>query len=165
MSRVNWGVMRGWITRRTEELLGFEDEVLNGYIAEQLEGQEVSWRRKEGESRVRYIYEDLRATATSLLTSSSPFAQPPLSLLRPPPPKKKNQVRRPARPPDQPHALPRGQDAQVRRRAVEAAGLGVDGGALGRPAAAPRGRGQGPGVQAEEAAEGGGERCRRRRRG
>ena len=43
-SRVNWGVMRGWIARRTEELLGFEDEVLNGYIAEQLEGQEVRWR-------------------------------------------------------------------------------------------------------------------------
>lgn len=43
MSRVNWSVMRGWIARKTEELLGFEDEVLNGYIAEQLEGQEVNW--------------------------------------------------------------------------------------------------------------------------
>jgi serine/arginine repetitive matrix protein 1 len=42
MSRVNWSVMRGYITRKTEEMLGFEDEVLNGYIAEQLEGQEVS---------------------------------------------------------------------------------------------------------------------------
>lgn len=42
LRRVNWPVMRGWISRRTSELLGFEDDVLNGYIAEQLEGQEVS---------------------------------------------------------------------------------------------------------------------------
>lgn len=47
MSRVNWGVMRGWISRKTEELLGFEDEVLNGYIAEQLEGQEVGRVKRE----------------------------------------------------------------------------------------------------------------------
>ena len=62
MSRVNWSVLRGWISRKTEELLGFEDEVLNGYIAEQLEGQEVrrSWskrrkRREKSISGMRFV--------------------------------------------------------------------------------------------------------------
>lgn len=41
LRKVNWSIMRGWISRRTSELLGFEDDVLIGYIAEQLEGQEV----------------------------------------------------------------------------------------------------------------------------
>ena len=79
MSRVNWGVMRGWIARKTEELLGFEDEVLNGYIAEQLEGHEVkergrSWRRE----RKRH------PAAIRFHCSSSPRS--PLFPSRPPPP-------------------------------------------------------------------------------
>ena len=43
--KVNWEVMKSWIATRVTELLGVEDEVLVGYIYEQLEGQKVSIAR------------------------------------------------------------------------------------------------------------------------
>jgi serine/arginine repetitive matrix protein 1 len=39
---VNWEVMKTWIAKRVTELLGLEDEVVIGYIYEQLESKEVS---------------------------------------------------------------------------------------------------------------------------
>ena len=41
LSKVNWTVMRVWVAQRLTELLGLEDEVLIGYVLEQLEGQKV----------------------------------------------------------------------------------------------------------------------------
>ena len=38
---VNWEVMKSWMAKRVTELLGLEDEVVIGYIYEQLEGKEV----------------------------------------------------------------------------------------------------------------------------
>lgn len=38
---VNWEVMKSWIAKRVTELLGLEDEVVIGYIYEQIEGKEV----------------------------------------------------------------------------------------------------------------------------
>ena len=152
MNRVNWSVMRGWISRKTEELLGFEDEVLNGYIAEQLEGQEVrqwEWGKRGEKSSGRRTFHFF-----SPPLSSSPLASFHASLSLSSKTKKTKTVCRPARPPDQPHALPRVQDAQVRHRALEAPGLGVGGGALGGPSGAPGGRGEGPRFEAQEAAQG-----------
>lgn len=42
MKAVNWEVMKTWIAKRVTELLGIEDEVVIGYIYEQLEIKEVS---------------------------------------------------------------------------------------------------------------------------
>lgn len=39
LARVNWAAVTPWIEKRVTELLGVEDDVLNGYIAEQLVGQ------------------------------------------------------------------------------------------------------------------------------
>ena len=41
LKAVNWEVMKSWIAKRVTELLGLEDEVVIGYIYEQLEGKEV----------------------------------------------------------------------------------------------------------------------------
>jgi hypothetical protein len=43
LSRVNWEAVRPWIAERVTALLGgVEDDVLIGFISEQLEGKEVS---------------------------------------------------------------------------------------------------------------------------
>jgi len=42
LKKIKWEVMKTWIATRVTELLGVEDEVLIGYIYEQLEGQDVS---------------------------------------------------------------------------------------------------------------------------
>lgn len=42
LKRVKLEVMKAWIATRVSELLGVEDEVLVGYIYEQLEGKAVS---------------------------------------------------------------------------------------------------------------------------
>lgn len=42
LKKVNWEVMKTWIATRVTELLGVEDEVLVGYVYEQLEDKEVS---------------------------------------------------------------------------------------------------------------------------
>ena len=41
LKAVNWEVMKSWIAKRVTELLGLEDEVVIGYIYEQLEGKDV----------------------------------------------------------------------------------------------------------------------------
>lgn len=41
LGKVNWTVMRVWVAQRLTELLGLEDEVLIGYVLEQLEGQKA----------------------------------------------------------------------------------------------------------------------------
>ena len=41
LKKVKWEVMKTWIATRVTELLGAEDEVLVGYIYEQLEGKQV----------------------------------------------------------------------------------------------------------------------------
>lgn len=45
LGKVNWTVMRVWVAQRLTELLGLEDEVLIGYVLEQLEGQKVGAAR------------------------------------------------------------------------------------------------------------------------
>ena len=40
-NKVNWEVMKGWIAKRVTELLGLEDEVVIGYVFEQLENKQV----------------------------------------------------------------------------------------------------------------------------
>ena len=42
LKKVNWEVMKTWIASRVTELLGVEDEVLVGYVYEQLEHKTVS---------------------------------------------------------------------------------------------------------------------------
>ena len=42
LKKVNWEVMKGWVAKRITELLGLEDEVVIGYVLEQLENREVS---------------------------------------------------------------------------------------------------------------------------
>ncbi len=42
LTRVNWEVMKVWIAQRVTELLGVEDDVLIGYVYEQLEGHKAS---------------------------------------------------------------------------------------------------------------------------
>ena len=42
LKKVNWEVMKTWIAQRVTELLGVEDEVLVGYVYEQLENKDVS---------------------------------------------------------------------------------------------------------------------------
>ena len=42
MNKVNWEVIKGWVAKRITELLGVEDEVLIGYVFEQLENKAVS---------------------------------------------------------------------------------------------------------------------------
>ncbi len=44
LTRVNWEVMKVWIAQRVTELLGIEDDVLIGYVYEQLEGHKVQMR-------------------------------------------------------------------------------------------------------------------------
>ena len=44
LKAVNWEVMKSWIAKRVTELLGLEDEVVIGYIYEQLEGKDVRCR-------------------------------------------------------------------------------------------------------------------------
>lgn len=41
LKKVNWEVMKTWIATRVTELLGAEDEVLIGYVYEQLEHKDV----------------------------------------------------------------------------------------------------------------------------
>ncbi len=41
LNKVNWEVMKGWVAKRITELLGMEDEVLVGYVFEQLENKAV----------------------------------------------------------------------------------------------------------------------------
>lgn len=43
LTRVNWEVMKVWIAQRVTELLGMEDDVLIGYVYEQLEGHKVTF--------------------------------------------------------------------------------------------------------------------------
>lgn len=43
LKKVNWEVMKTWIAQRVTELLTVEDEVLVGYVIEQLEGKDVSF--------------------------------------------------------------------------------------------------------------------------
>jgi hypothetical protein len=43
LKKIKWEVMKAWIATRVTELLGVEDEVLIGYIYEQLEGHDVSF--------------------------------------------------------------------------------------------------------------------------
>lgn len=44
LSKINWDSIKPWIARRVTDLLsGVEDEVLIGYIFEQLEGQKVGF--------------------------------------------------------------------------------------------------------------------------
>ena len=42
LNKVNWEVMKGWVAKRITELLGLEDEVVIGYVLEQLENKAVS---------------------------------------------------------------------------------------------------------------------------
>lgn len=42
LNKVNWEVIKGWVAKRITELLGVEDEVLIGYVFEQLENKAVS---------------------------------------------------------------------------------------------------------------------------
>ena len=43
VKKVNWEIMKEWTAQRVSQLLGFEDEVLIGYIHEQLgEDKKVS---------------------------------------------------------------------------------------------------------------------------
>jgi serine/arginine repetitive matrix protein 1 len=42
VNKVNWEVIKGWVAKRITELLGVEDEVLIGYVFEQLENKAVS---------------------------------------------------------------------------------------------------------------------------
>ena len=42
LKKVNWEVMKTWIAKRVTELLGIEDEVLIGYVYEQLENVKVA---------------------------------------------------------------------------------------------------------------------------
>ena len=42
LKKVNWEVMKGWVAKRITELLGLEDEVVIGYVLEQLENKAVS---------------------------------------------------------------------------------------------------------------------------
>lgn len=46
LTRVNWDVMKPWIAKRVTELLGIEDDVLIGYIFEQLENHRTVDPRK-----------------------------------------------------------------------------------------------------------------------
>ena len=41
LKKVNWEVMKGWVAKRITELLGLEDEVVIGYVLEQLDNKEV----------------------------------------------------------------------------------------------------------------------------
>ena len=41
LTSVNWDVMKPWIAKRVTELLGLEDDVVIGYVNEQLEGNKV----------------------------------------------------------------------------------------------------------------------------
>ncbi len=41
LKKVNWEVIKGWVARRITELLGLEDEVVIGYVLEQLEDKQV----------------------------------------------------------------------------------------------------------------------------
>ena len=43
MSRVNLEVMKPWISNRISELLGMEDDVLNEFVFNQLEANNVSF--------------------------------------------------------------------------------------------------------------------------
>ena len=43
LKKVNWEVMKGWVAKRITELLGLEDEVVIGYVLEQLENKEVKF--------------------------------------------------------------------------------------------------------------------------
>lgn len=43
LKKVNWEVMKTWIASRITDLLGVEDEVLVGYVYEQLEHKTVSF--------------------------------------------------------------------------------------------------------------------------
>ena len=42
-NKVNWEVMKGWIAKRVTDLLGLEDEVVIGYVFEQLENKQVGF--------------------------------------------------------------------------------------------------------------------------
>jgi serine/arginine repetitive matrix protein 1 len=41
MSKVNLEVLRGWVAKKTVELLGTEDEVLTNFVADMLEKDRV----------------------------------------------------------------------------------------------------------------------------
>ncbi len=45
-NKVNWEVMKGWIAKRVTELLGLEDEVVIGYVFEQLENKQAGFLRR-----------------------------------------------------------------------------------------------------------------------
>lgn len=50
LPKVNWEVMKVWIANRCTSLLDAEDEVLIGYIIQQLEGAEVRLKASQNVS-------------------------------------------------------------------------------------------------------------------
>jgi len=93
LARVNWEVVRPWIADRVTALLGgVEDDVLIGFISEQLEGKEVREGRVEREGEPM----GGATVAPGRERARAPFPPPttltpaclPLCFFHPPPPRR-----------------------------------------------------------------------------